>query len=214
MTCKPAIVLAVALAVTLAILVPGVTRAHAAHTTHATACDNSLHYLGYLFLPLPDVGTTEGVYLTLNSQNRSSGNFRGKIEDGNSLGDDLQVGILNNGSGPEAYIEYDGSFKGTWPVSLGQSVHIWITHDSPADFTAHVGGHGSYQGVVHSSGTYKPYMYVYSTSVSSSGTCNQYDFDFNNLGPWTTGVGEPLYDNIYNGPIVIADDHFRTYLNN
>ncbi len=180
---KVVVVFAVALASTVAILVRGVPLASA-----ATCFNNSVYEAGGEFFSLPPVGTTEGLYINLEYSartNATGSNIRAFIRDTNSLGDTLVTGIIIDGDGARAYIEYDGSFKGQWSINYGQSYHFWITHDSPADFTAHAAGFGSYQGIVHSSSTYNPEMDMLSTSNSgTSGTCNQYYFDFTGLEPW------------------------------
>jgi hypothetical protein len=180
-TRKAVIVLTVALASTVGILV------HAVPPAFAASCFANTQYVaGGQWFQVPPVGTTEGLYINLEYTARSGGNIRAFIRDTNSLGDTLVTGIIVDGDGARAYIEYNGSFKGQWPISYATNYHFWITHDSPADFTAHAAGFGSYQGIVHSSSTYDPEMDLQSTSNSgSSGTCNQYYFDFSGLEPWT-----------------------------
>src|SRR5579859_2105591 len=188
---KAAIILTVALAAMVGSLVRGVPLAH------ASSCGGQTYYDGWLWIDFPPVGTTEGLYIDLKNYTRYSGSIRGYIQYTNSLGDTLTTGILNTGDGPQAYIEYDGVFEGKWSVSSNTSYHFWITHDSTADFTAHVGGFGSYQAIVHSSSTYNPTIHIRSTSVSSSGTCNLYTYDFSGLEPENTSdfnAGGPFYD--------------------
>ncbi len=222
---KAGIILIVALSATVAILVRGgplaravpqarsVPSARAVPGARRSSCPNYTHYVGYLNLGFPPVGTTEGLYINFQSAVRSSGSIRGYMNYGNNLGDSLTAGVLNTGDGPEVYIEYDGVFHGKWTASYGTAYHIWFTHDSPADVTAHVGGLGSYSAIVHSSSTYQPYMYIESSSANNDGICNQYGFDFSGLEPWTiSDFSEPLYDAYYNGPIEVSDTEFKTYL--
>jgi hypothetical protein len=206
MTRYAAIAFTVALASTVAILVHGVPLAH------ASSCTSDMYYTGYLNLGLPNVGTTQGLYINFLSSNRSSGSIRGHIQYVDNQGNKLTTGILNTGDGPEAYIEYNGSFKVKTPVSYDHAYHFWITHDSTSEFTAHADAFGSYQGFVRSGSSYQPAMYIESTSTSTSGTCNLYTYDFSGLEPLTiSDFSEPLYASPYSLQ-EISDKQFKTYL--
>jgi hypothetical protein len=179
--------LTVCLASAVAALIGGVPVAKAA------TCSGGSYDSGYYKPGPPNVNSYMGAYINYIRGSRSSGSIRGYVSI-SGLEGALRAGIRNTGSGPQAYIEWRGTFEDVWSVSAGTAYYFFISHDSANTYTAHFLGHSpTFTTTISDSSD--PYQFFIGHSDNSGSTCNTMDIDFSSLtstrGEMTKVVASP-----------------------
>jgi hypothetical protein len=152
----------------------------------ASSCANP-GFAEYIEDATPAVGQSVNAHIEMASDHVYPGdNVRARltvVTGPPSAYDFLHVGIRDFGSGPQLYMEHNGTFHGAWNVSYGVAYHVWISHDSTNVYTTHWSSVPSWsQTMSASAGSNRTEFMGIANNIS--GNCNAFDAYFTSLTPW------------------------------